>query len=322
MPAPYDYSIPMPDPTQGFLQGLQVAQALEQQKVAQQQADRRADVMRRLQALGQQATAQDYINASLELPEDRELFMGSWDMMEEGKREAIFKAGSEAYTLLSPGSDGTVNTQAALDRLEEYALGFENSGDRDTARQLRDAAAVVRQNPAAGRTTIGTVLAFADGDRFKNVADATGDGDNTFMEKVRNLTPLVGPEMARRLVVGEQAAKGVVSVTGPAGSQFVRAEEVFGLPPGQQPTAVADVATSGGTEPVTAEDAGRILATAAETRVVTEAEAARIRQSMGPNGAAQFDAWLRERGIAIEKTVDGKKYYKVGNRWFDNPEGR
>lgn len=249
MPGPYDYTLNIPDPSVRFLQGLQVAKAMEQEKAAQEQARRRNEVMRNLMALGGQAKAQDYINAAMQFPEDRELFQQSWEMIDEGNRDALFKAGSEAYTLLAPDAEGKVNAQAAIDRLEEYATGFENAGNDDMARQLRDAISVVKINPAAGRSTIGTVLAFADSERFKGLGERTAA-----IQNFEYFKQAVGEDFAQEVVAGDDnittvlpnggfyagPASGLAQVLGqggaaPASIPTVQTpEEAKKLPPGSQ----------------------------------------------------------------------------------------
>lgn len=47
------------------------------------------------------------------------------------------------------------------------------------------------------------------------------------------------------------------------------------------------------------EQGGAALQAAYETRTITAEEAARVRQSLGPNGAAKFNQWLRDNNITI-----------------------
>jgi hypothetical protein len=173
MPQPFNYSLGLPDPSRNFLQGLQVLSQIEEQKKAQAQVDQRNSILTNLMAL-ENPTADDYVKASLALPEDRELFKQAWDMHDQGKRDALFKGGAEAYMLAD--RDPT----AAKAKLEEWALGFENSGDDEAAKQFRTAAKLVETDPKAAKTTIGMMLSFADGERFKNV---TQPNDATTFQK-------------------------------------------------------------------------------------------------------------------------------------------
>lgn len=190
MPQPYNYSIPVADPMQGYLQGLQLVQAMEQHRAQQEQARKAQEVMTRLSALGDKATAKDYINASLELPQYREQFQQQWQMLDGEKREAQFNAGAEALVLLNSGK-----VEDAAKRLEEYAAGYENAGDADMARRFADAAKVVTANPGAARETIGMMLAMADGERFSKMEKRTAD-----IQNYEYFRQAIGEEEAQRII--------------------------------------------------------------------------------------------------------------------------
>lgn len=46
--------------------------------------------------------------------------------------------------------------------------------------------------------------------------------------------------------------------------------------------------------------AGSVLQSAAQSKVITPADAARVRASLGPNGQGQFNSWLTRNGITVE----------------------
>lgn len=240
MPQAYDYAgqMRMADPADVFLQSLQIGQQLKKQ--AQQR-----ELMERRQAtyakLGPNATSEDFIAAATALPEDSEALLRIMKARDEASNKAMFDAGGKAWSQLTPGAEGQIDPSRAIATLEEYAAAMENSGKADMAQQFRDAAKAVELNPANGRTVLGTMLAMADPTKFKAIAEI---GENKIAKDIENLAAIVGPEVARNMVVGREAAKGVVAVTGPSGTSFIRAEDMFNLPPEQQGQVAAKMAAT------------------------------------------------------------------------------
>lgn len=238
MPHPHNYNLSLPDPTQTFMQSFALGQQLQQREKERALQERRSQVYA---GLGPNSTYQDYMAAIQQLPEDRESLLATMKAMDGAKKSALFDAGGKAWARLQPDASGKIDPANALGRLEEYAAAFENGGDADTAKQLRDAAKAIEIDPLSGRNILGTMLAMTDPDKFKSVAEV---GENRFVKDVQDLSALFGRETALRMVGGREAAKGVVSATGPAGTQFIRAEDVFQLPLGEQPAAAASVAAA------------------------------------------------------------------------------
>ncbi len=239
MPQPYDYSLNLPDPTQTFLQSFQLGQQLKKRAAEQALQERRQTVYA---GLSPTSTYQDYMSAIKQLPEDRENLLATMKAMGEAKQNALFEAGGKAFSVLQPGPDGKLDVAQAVSKLEEYATAFDNSGDAETAKQLRDSAKALEIDPAHGRNVLGTMLAMTDPTRFKAITDAR---ENKIASDISDLAAVFGEEAARKLVLGREAAKGVVSSSGPAGTVFQRADEVFNLPVEQQPAAAAGVAAGG-----------------------------------------------------------------------------
>lgn len=287
---PYDYSLNLPDPTQTFMQYLQIGQHLKQQQQQQALQQRRSEVYGRL---GPQSTYQDYMAAIRELPEDAEALLGTWQAMGEAKSKAMFDAGGQAWASLQPGEDGNIDPTRALEKLEEYAAGFENSGDEEIAKQLRDAAKAIEINPATGRTVLGTLLAMADGERFKNIAQTSEA--TPFQKDFSFIKETFGEDAAAEFA--QYGRGGVVSIPLGNGQTYVG-------PASSAPGATRWQQQGGQSAP-------EILGKAAGTKTITEAEAGVIRQSLGPNGQAKFNEWLANNKIkVIQRTgtdADGRK---------------
>lgn len=279
MPAPYNYSGALINPVASFLGNLQVLQQMEAQEAAKRQAEQRQRIMQGLMQPG--ATAEDFAKASLALPEDRELFKQTWDLMDEGKRNAIFKGGAEAYMLAESGPD------EAVARLEEYALGFENSGDPEAAKQFRDAAQIVKRNPKAAKATIGLMLSFADGERFEKVAQTTDA--TTFQKDFRFIKETFGDDAAAEFA--QYGRGGVVSIPLGNGETYVG--------PASMAPGAGRWQQQGGQGAAASESAPEILQRAAGSKRITKAESDVIQQSLGPNGKAKYNEWLARNGIKV-----------------------
>jgi len=53
--------------------------------------------------------------------------------------------------------------------------------------------------------------------------------------------------------------------------------------------------------------------------LIAPEDAAALHQRMGPEG---FANWMKTTGQHIGKLVDGKPFYQINGKWYDNPEGR
>jgi len=209
---------------------MQIGQAgrANEQAIAQQQ--REAERATRLQTvlgnLGPDATYADYMAQVRANPDLAEVLLGQQQQFNDARRNALFNVGSQAFAMLRPGLDGSINPEQAIAALEQNATAFENSGETDVARQLRDSAAALRINPAAGRTVIGTMLAFSDPDRFRTISQALGgDQELTTFQKdlvAAGIDPAsdTGRNLARQYAEGR--ADPMVEMTTPDGTGIFR----------------------------------------------------------------------------------------------------
>ena len=306
---PIDYSSDLADPLAVALQGYQIGQQMraqrqaEEQAIAQQEAaQRKAEAMSSLMRPG--VTFNDYQRVMQMFPDEAKGLTEQWTAMDKVKQSTFFNAGGEAYALLQPGPDGAIDGTRALDKLESYAAAADNSGDKDTAQKLRDMANYIKTNPAAGKATIGSVLAVVDGERFKNVATQT---ETTPMQRQYDwLKTIKGQEYADRWLAVETDKFVPVSGVGVfRGSDLLAPGEASGLPP-----------SAANVPPPQIGENGLPLGLTQEQYNVTV-------QAMGKD---KTDKWMKANNIPlIQKrevvNIKGKKFYKVNGQWFDNPEG-
>lgn len=215
---------------EGFVSGIQIGQAgaaAEQQAAERQRTeDQRTRLNAALSALGPDATYADYMAQVRANPDLAEVLLGRQQQFSEARKNALFNVGSRAFTLLRPGLDGTINPEQAIASLEESATAFENSGEADVARELRDSAAAIRMNPATGRTVLGTMLAFSDPDRFRTISRAIG-GEQELTTFQKDLVAAgIDPNSPQGRNLSRQYAEGradpMVELTTPDGTGIFR----------------------------------------------------------------------------------------------------
>lgn len=259
MAEPFNYMLNVPSPQQSFAQGLQIGSEFQQAQLRRDKAMAERDRAQRKAAafarLGPNATYEDYTAVIAEMPEEAEALGSFYKTVSEAKRNALMNAGSNAWMRLRPGPDGTVDPTAAVSELETAAMAFENSGDKESARQLRDAAMYVKQDPKNGAAVIGTVMTVADPERAKAVMGASQD--TAFQRDYAFIKERDGEEAAKLFMEGRYDP--LVSIPLPGGRVY------FGPRSG--------MASQMGATPQT-------------------------------------------------QVIDGKTYYNVNGKWFDNPEGR
>lgn len=225
---PFDYTINAVNPTQAFMQSFQAGNVIAQAQAARQQQEAQKQQAMRLQnalsGLGPNATPADFMGLVQQFPDLAEPLTKQYRTFDDARKNGLFSAGERAFMLLRPGADGAINVDSAVASLEESAAAFENSGQPDIAKQLRDSAKAARINPGAARTALGTMLAFADPDKFKKVGDALGQGELTGFQKdlaASGVDPNSpeGKELAKRYV--QNRVDPIVTMETPSGAQFI-----------------------------------------------------------------------------------------------------
>lgn len=310
---PIDYSLNVANPVNMALQGYQLGQQMQQQRLEKQ----KLEMERQRALLKQQAMARlarpgaqfsDYRTVMQQFPEESKALLEQWTAMDKVNRDLMFNAGGEAFSLLG---DGTAPTKAVA-KLEEYATASENSGDKAGAKKFRDMAAFVKANPAAGKTTIGSVLSVWDPERAEKLMKTQGGMSDADLDKGYALNVrLYGKAQADAWRKAEEAKKGIITSTGPLGTSYVPALKVAPMLAAE--TAAGPPAAGPGPVELRA-DGNPVFLTPAQYQATVAAM-----------GKAETDAYLETNGIAViedKSTVSGKTYYKIGGKWFDNPEGR
>lgn len=210
------------------MQGIQMGQAGRAMQAQAEEQRRQADKNRRLNEalakLGPNARYEDYMAQVSANPDLADVLLGQQKTFGDARKSALFNAGEEAFMLLRPDATGAISPDAAIAKLEERAVAFENSGQADIAKQLRDSAQGIKINPAAARNTLGTMLAFADADQFKKINDAIGQSEMTAFQKNLEAAGIPrnserGRKLAEDFVINQ--ADPLVEMETPTGVKFV-----------------------------------------------------------------------------------------------------
>jgi hypothetical protein len=328
---PIDYSTSIGNPIQSLLQGMQLGRQIKADQQAQirarQEAMEAQEFMRGLSGLGSPtATADDYRRLISRFPTKVEQISGFWDKMDDVKKRFMFDAGVDVLKNLKPKADGTYDTTAALAAIEQRIAAAENSGDKATAQELKVTRDQLKERPEAIRATLGVTIMRAapskeQGEAILDMAFGSGDVADLDKDYALNVQ-LYGKPTADRLRFASETAKGYLQSSGPAGSAFE-----YSLPGGppamtapmRAATAVAAPAPNAGG--IAQEPGQRLRQDGLPSSLTPE----QYNATVAAMGKERTDAWIKSNGIVrIEKkaTVQGKTFYQINGKWYDNPEGR
>lgn len=233
MAQPYDYSLNLPSPVQGFLQGVQIGQAFRQQeaqKAQAQQARERAQIFQqRVAQLRDNPSPAAIDSLYFDFPEMKEqLDVFSARIGDADKRTY----GDVARRAIVARKMGLGDAEVAK-IYEEGKLAAERAGRTDLVKQFEDAA-MVAANPQGGDDIAARLLLNRlDPEGYKVIFGDGAQLDKDYELNVR----LFGKEQADQMRKAEQLAKGFVTATGPAGTTYQWAPSII-------PAAAATSATT------------------------------------------------------------------------------
>jgi hypothetical protein len=211
MVAPYNYSINVPNPLAGFLQGMQIGQAQRQQQEAQQQqqlerqraAQQAQQMQSDLQDYTTAPTPQKLANLYLRYPAMKESLNSYTQTLSDADRRTTTEFATQAFGLNRSGK-----AEDLMGLFDRYITASENSRPELT-RILRDTKDTISkiEDPAAREALIGSVLANTgkDGlDLYKNIWASNLDLDTAQIKNVVALgfklgTPEFQAELKRQM---------------------------------------------------------------------------------------------------------------------------
>jgi len=164
MVQPINYAIDIPDPSQAFLQAFKTGTAVTESRLAQEQAQRKAEqqrtVMQAFERLRQPgATAKDYANLSMLLPETQaKAVRESFNMLNADQQQSARSQAGQVFSAFRSG-----RPEIAIGLIQRQIDAKRNSGDESGAQFLETWRDVAKETPTATEDYFGGILAEMPG---------------------------------------------------------------------------------------------------------------------------------------------------------------
>jgi hypothetical protein len=164
MPAPIDYSVQIADPTQAFLSAFQTGASVQEARLKQEQQQQQLANQKTIQEgfnkLRQPgATAADYANLSMMLPEAQaKAVRESFSMLSGERQQAALQQSGQVFSAFKAGQP-----EIAISLLEQQIEGKRNSGDEAGAKFLETWRDVAKVNPQATEDYFGFTISQMPG---------------------------------------------------------------------------------------------------------------------------------------------------------------
>ncbi len=164
MVQPINYAIDIPDPSQAFLQAFKTGTAVTETRLAQEEAQRKAEqqrtVMQAFERLRQPgATAKDYANLSMLLPETQaKAVRESFNMLNADQQQSARSQAGQVFSAFRSG-----RPEIAIGLIQRQIDAKRNSGDESGAQFLETWRDVAKETPTATEDYFGGILAEMPG---------------------------------------------------------------------------------------------------------------------------------------------------------------
>ena len=166
--APINYGIDVPDPSQTFLQAFKTGTAITETRMAQEEAQRKAEqqqlISQAFQRLRQPgATAKDYADLAMMLPETQaKAVRESFSMISADQQQNALNQAGQVFSAFKSGKP-----DIAIGLLERQIEAKRNSGDEAGAKFLETWRDVAKENPKATEDYFGfTISQMPGGDKI------------------------------------------------------------------------------------------------------------------------------------------------------------
>ena len=176
MPAPIDYNVQIVDPTQAFLGAFQTGASVQEARLKQEQQQQQQANQKIIQTgfnkLRQpDATAADYANLSMMLPEAQaKAVRESFSMLSGERQQAALQQSGQVFSAFKAGQP-----EIAISLLDQQIEGKRNSGDEAGAKFLETWRDVAKVNPQATEDYFGfTISQMPGGDKITEFAIKMG----------------------------------------------------------------------------------------------------------------------------------------------------
>ena len=173
MPAPIDYGVQVADPMQSFLSAFQTGATireagLKQEQQAQQLAQQKLIQEGFTKVRGPNATAADYANLQMLLPEAQAKAVREGFSMLSGERQNVaLQQGGQVFSAFKAGKP-----EIAIQLMDQQIEGKRNAGDEAGAKFLETMRDVSKADPKAGEIFFGNNLVqMPGGDKLIEAAN-------------------------------------------------------------------------------------------------------------------------------------------------------
>ena len=204
MPAPIDYGVQIADPTQAFLGAFQTGASIQEARLKQEQQQQQMANQKLIQEgfnkLRQPgATAADYANLSMMLPETQaKSVRESFSLLSGERQNAALQQSGQVFSAFKAGKP-----DIAISLLDQQIEGKRNSGDEAGAKFLETWRDVAKENPKATEDYFGfTISQMPGGDKVITSAIAL-EGERRAKEK----QPYELLKLSSEAIIKEQEAK-------------------------------------------------------------------------------------------------------------------
>jgi hypothetical protein len=204
MPAPIDYGVQIADPTQAFLGAFQTGASVQEARLKQEQQQQQLANQKLIQEgftkLRQPgATAADYANLSMMLPETQaKSVRESFSLLSGERQNAALQQSGQVFAAFKAGKP-----DIAISLLDQEIEGKRNSGDEAGAKFLETWRDVAKVTPQATEDYFGfTIAQMTGGDKVINSAIAL-EGERRAKEK----QPFEVLKLSSEAIIKEQEAK-------------------------------------------------------------------------------------------------------------------
>ena len=201
---PINYGVQIQDPTQAFLSAFQTGASVQEARLKQEQQQQQMANQKLIQEgftkLRQPgATAADYANLSMLLPETQaKSVRESFNLLSGERQNAALQQSGQVFSAFKSGKP-----EIAISLLDQQIAGKRNSGDEEGAKFLETWRDVAKENPKATEDYFGfTISQMPGGDKVITSAIAL-EGERRAKEK----QPFEILKLSSEAIIKEQEAK-------------------------------------------------------------------------------------------------------------------
>ena len=311
MAQPFDYTIPSPQ--DAFQSSFVFGQRIAAQRAAQQQAQQKAmeaqQARAAMQMVYEKPTPENLSRFYMAYPAYREQFEAARQPLTDAAKADDLDFSSRTLALLTNGATEEANAlmQSRIKALKE------TPGREDEAARTEAVAQMIAKQPQAGKALLAMKMAAIDPKLYETIYGKAAE-KTAFQQDFEYIKKTFGARAAAEYA--QYGRSGTVSI--PLGEK----RGTYVGPPSMAPGASrwtemsgesGQAPPSGGDQapPMAGSGVETILRNASGSKTVTKQEADVVRQSLGKNGPATLNNWLKQNQIRVivrtGKAPDGRR---------------